>query len=74
MTLQETFAANLRRLREDKGLSQEELAFRGEIDRTYISSLERLEYCPTLDMVEKLSKALKVDPLELLTPARGARK
>ncbi len=74
MTLQETFARNLRRLREGMGLSQEELAFRGEIDRTYISSLERLEYCPTLDMVEKLARALNVDPLELLAPVKVSRK
>ena len=74
MTLQETFARNLRRLREGIGLSQEELAFRGEIDRTYISSLERLEYCPTLDMVEKLARALNVDALELLAPVKASRK
>ena len=74
MTLQETFARNLRRLREGIGLSQEELAFLGEIDRTYIMSLERLEYCPSLDMVEKLARALNVDALELLAPVKASRK
>ncbi|MGB7374159.1 helix-turn-helix domain-containing protein, partial [Pontixanthobacter sp.] len=41
MTLRETFAANLRRYRKAVGLSQEELAHRAQIDRTYVSSLER---------------------------------
>ncbi len=66
MTLRETFAANLRRYRKAVGLSQEELAHRAQIDRTYVSSLERCQYAATLDVIEKLANELGVAPAELL--------
>lgn len=66
MTLRETFAANLRRYRKAVGLSQEELAHRAQIDRTYVSSLERCQYAATLDVIEKLAVELGIDPAELL--------
>lgn len=69
MTLRETFAANLRRYRKAVGLSQEELAHRAQIDRTYVSSLERCQYAATLDVVEKLAVELGIDPAELLAGA-----
>lgn len=61
MSLQQIFARNLRYWRRERGLSQEALAHLAGIDRTYVSSLERLRYCPTLEIVELLSNALKVD-------------
>ncbi|MDW5318455.1 helix-turn-helix transcriptional regulator [Rhizobium sp. PL01] len=66
MELRKTFAKNLRRLRQAKGMSQEELAHRSELDRTYISSLERSVYSPSLDVVGKLSLALGVEVYELI--------
>ncbi|MGB3471218.1 MAG: helix-turn-helix transcriptional regulator [Erythrobacter sp.] len=69
MTLRETFAANLRRYRKAVGLSQEELAHRAQIDRTYVSSLERCQYAATLDVIEKLAAELGIDPAELLAGA-----
>ncbi|MGB7374428.1 helix-turn-helix domain-containing protein, partial [Pontixanthobacter sp.] len=69
MTLRETFAANLRRYRKAVGLSQEELAHRAQIDRTYVSSLERCQYAATLDVIEKLAVELGIDPAELLAGA-----
>ncbi|MEQ1795026.1 MAG: helix-turn-helix transcriptional regulator [Nitrospira sp.] len=48
------------RLRKRIGLSQEELGFRAEVHRTYISQLERGLKSPTLGMILKLSRALKV--------------
>ena len=69
MSLRQLFAFNLRRLRIERGLSQEELAHLTGIDRTYVSHLERLRYNPTLDMVERLAKSLNVEPLELLRPS-----
>ena len=69
MTLRETFAANLRRYRKAVGLSQEELAHRAQIDRTYVSSLERCQYAATLDVIEKLAVELGIDPAELLEGA-----
>lgn len=66
MEIREVFAKNLRLLRQSKGLSQEELAHLADIDRTYVSSLERGVYSPTLDVVERLAKALETDAAELL--------
>lgn len=53
-------------MRQAKGLSQEELAYKAEIDRTYVSSLERAVYSPTIEVVDKLAKALGTDAAELL--------
>ena len=66
MSLRETFAANLRHRRQEVGLSQEELAHRAQIDRTYVSSLERCQYAATLDVIEKLAVELGVNPADLL--------
>ncbi len=75
MDIRETFASNLRRLRDQKDLSQEELAFRAKIDRTYVSALERSVYSATITMVEKLATVLGVTPSSMLEkPARPAAK
>lgn len=59
-------AHNLRSAREAQNLSQENLAELAELHRTYISSVERCERNVTLETVERLALALKLDPLELL--------
>ncbi|MBO9468402.1 helix-turn-helix transcriptional regulator [Tropicibacter sp. R15_0] len=59
------FAGNLSRLRKARGLSQEELAHRAGIDRTFVSGCERLVRNPTLTTVEKIAAGLEVDPIEL---------
>ncbi len=51
-------------LRRAKGLSQEELADRAEINRNYVGMLEREEHAATVDMLEKLADVLEVDPIE----------
>jgi transcriptional regulator with XRE-family HTH domain len=66
MEIREVFAKNLRLIRQSKRLSQEELAHLADIDRTYVSSLERGVYSPTLDVVERLAKALDTNAAELL--------
>lgn len=66
MTLREILAENLKRHRSATGLSQEELAHRADIDRTYVSSLERLQYAATVDVIEKLALALGTDAADLL--------
>jgi transcriptional regulator with XRE-family HTH domain len=66
MTLREILAENLKRHRLATGLSQEELAHRAEIDRTYVSSLERCQYAATVDVIEKLARELGVEAAELL--------
>ena len=66
--LRNTVARNLRKLRTDKGWSQEELAFRAKVDRSYISQLETGVYSASVTMLGKLSKALGVEASELLKP------
>lgn len=66
-------AANLRRLRKAAGLSQEELAHRAQIDRTYISALERSVYAAGIDVVDRIARELGVEAADLLrTPAKRA--
>ena len=66
MKLRTVLATNLKRFRLAAGLSQEELAHRADIDRTYVSSLERGRYSASIDMLESLSLALDIDASELL--------
>jgi transcriptional regulator with XRE-family HTH domain len=68
MEIREILAANLKRLRKAKGLSQEELAHQVGIDRTYVSALERRVYAASIDLVERLAKALQVDTQTLMSP------
>lgn len=59
-------ARNLRRLREQKGWSQEKFAFEAEIHRTYVSDIERGARNPTIVVVEKLAAPLGVTASQLL--------
>jgi transcriptional regulator with XRE-family HTH domain len=66
MELRRIVATNLRRLRREKGLSQEELADRAGLNRNYIGMIEREENAPTVDTLEALAKALGVNPVRFL--------
>jgi len=65
MRLRSVVARNLRLLRRDAGLSQEQLADLAGLDRNYIGKLEREENAPTVDTLESLASALQID-VELL--------
>ena len=65
---------NLRRLRLAAGISQEELGFRANLDRTYVSSVERGHRNISIDNIFRLASALECDPRELLNPAHEAHK
>ena len=67
MKLREILAANLKRYRLAAGMSQEELAHRADIDRTYVSSLERGRYSASIDTLESLSAALGIEAALLLS-------
>jgi transcriptional regulator with XRE-family HTH domain len=64
------FAKNLKILRKNAGLSQEELAYRAGLHRTYIGAVERCERNITLKNVERIAMALNVDPVILLTESK----
>lgn len=53
-------------MRRERGLSQEELAHRANIHRTYVSSLERCQYSATIDLVDSLAVVLGVETPDLL--------
>ena len=58
--------STVRRLRTNRGISQEELADRAGLHRTYISSIERGQRNPALVSIIRLAQALGVDPSALL--------
>ncbi len=64
-------AANVRRLRHEQRISQEELAHRSGIDRSYLGQIERAEHKATVVTVGKLAQGLKVLPGDLLTLPSG---
>lgn len=61
------FGNYLRSLRNKKGLSQVDLAFKGNFDRNYIGMLERGERNPSLKNLVRLSKALDISLPELVS-------
>jgi transcriptional regulator with XRE-family HTH domain len=75
MDLRDVFAANLRRLRNARGLAQDDLAYEAEVSRSYLSQLEKGAFYASLKIVGKLATALNVEPAELLRlpPKRGRR-
>lgn len=66
MDLLQRFAANVRRLRARKKLSQKALAERTGVSVSYVSMLERGQRSPPLETIEKLARALGVPPATLL--------
>ena len=66
MDIRKRLGSNLKRLRNEKGWIQEEFADRAGIHRTYVSDIERAARNPTITIVEKLAKPLKVTPSALL--------
>ena len=66
--LRSILADNLRRVRKEKGLSQEDLAGLAEVDRTYVSLIERRLNSISIDKLEQIANALAVEPYTLLKP------
>jgi transcriptional regulator with XRE-family HTH domain len=64
--LGEVFGATVRKLRESRGWTQEQLAEASEMSATYLGFLERGENVPTLPVIVRLAAALKVTPAALL--------
>jgi transcriptional regulator with XRE-family HTH domain len=76
MDLRQLFATNLRRLRHQRKLSQEQLAHDAGIDRAYMSRVERAVTYVGLEIIGKLASILEVDPAEFFRrPSRtGSRR
>ena len=74
MDFRQIFATNLRRLRQEKGLSQEELAHEAGVNRTYMSKLEQGQTWVGLKILVKLGAVLGTEPADFLQkPAKRAR-
>ena len=68
MASREHLARNLKELRTARGLSQEALADKAGIDRTYVSALERRKYSLSIDRLDRIASSLGVEPYVLLMP------
>ncbi len=70
MDLKEVVAANLRRIRHARKMTQEELADRVGLSPRYIGSVERGVASPTVTVLGKLATALNVEPSVLVTKSK----
>lgn len=66
MDLKEVMAINMRRLRYDKKLTQEELAERSGLSMRYVGSIERGSVSASVSVLGKVAAALDVDPCDLI--------
>ena len=66
VVMAKTFGQTLKLIREDRGLSQEELAFKTDLHRTYISLLERDRKSPSLRTVTAVATAFGLTLLEFV--------
>jgi transcriptional regulator with XRE-family HTH domain len=67
MNIQEKFGNRVKEIRREIGISQEELSFRAELHRTYISSIELGKRNVSLINIEKLAKALGCEVIDFFT-------
>ena len=66
MDLRGVFAANLRKIRHERGVSQDTLAYDAGISRSYLSQLEKGAFYASLKILGKLAEVLEVEPSEFL--------
>jgi len=74
MDVRRRVGLNLKKLREEQGYSQESFADHCGLHRTYISGIERGVRNPTVVILDKLARALKVQAGQLLDDAKAASK
>jgi transcriptional regulator with XRE-family HTH domain len=67
MDIKKKFGEKVKKLRSDRGLSQEGLANEANLDRTYIPGIEKGERNVSITVIEKLAIALKVDIRDLFS-------
>lgn len=63
-------STNIKRIRKEQGISQEKLALKADIDRSYMSEVERSLANPSIEALIKIGNALDVAPSELLQLAK----
>ncbi len=65
MDIKKVFGFNVRKYRTELGISQEKFAEMCGLHRTYISDIERFQRSISLDNIQKIANALKIDPYKL---------
>jgi transcriptional regulator with XRE-family HTH domain len=65
MEARRRIAVNIQRLRRERGLSQEELGAQADVHQTYLSQVEGAKRNPSIDVLERIANALKIDIAEL---------
>jgi transcriptional regulator with XRE-family HTH domain len=66
MNIAQKLGVRIKKLRTEKGLSQEGLAFEADLHRTYISHVERGSRNITIQGLCKIAKGLEIEPFEIL--------
>ena len=66
MDILQVFGNNLKKFREEQGMSQEKIAEKAGLHRTYISDIERRKRSISLSNIQKIAEALGVEPYMLL--------
>lgn len=61
MDIRKKFGSKVRFFRTEKGWSQEKLAFKADLDRTYIPSIENGKRNVSITVIEKIAKGLEID-------------
>ncbi|MFC1613916.1 helix-turn-helix domain-containing protein [Gemmatimonadota bacterium] len=69
--LRKILADNIRACRKEKKLSQEKLAELCGLHRTYVGSVERAERNISIDNIDKIARALNVQPSVIITPKKS---
>ena len=64
--IMERIAENVKRIRNERGLTQQAIADKAKIHRVYLAQIEGATRAPSLEMLDRLAKALKVKPGKLL--------
>lgn len=73
MDLKEILSGNLRRIRNETGRTQEEMAHVLGISARYLGSIERNKVSPSVSLLGKFAKALQVTPCDLISPPFARR-
>jgi len=71
MDLKEVMAINLRRIRHDKQLTQEDLADRSGLSARYVGAIERADVSASVTVLGQIAEALSVEPGDLLKASDG---
>jgi transcriptional regulator with XRE-family HTH domain len=68
MSIRENFGQRLKVLRQHRKMSQDDVSLSSGVDRSYLSEIENGKSSPTLDIIDRIAKALNVSLSDLVKP------